>query len=114
VGPFVAATPASAGINGGLDVPGVEGAAIYAGGRWPDGQNTKVLWRTAGIESGLRISAIRLDGRERFAQTLAPVAVQRGLYPSIVNVPVPGCWLLTLRGGGRGGVIVLRALAAYQ
>jgi len=113
-GEWVAATPSSTGINGGLVIPGVDGAAIYAGGRWPDGQNTKVLWRTAGIESGLRISAIRLDGKERFQQTLAPVAVPRGLYPSIVNVPVPGCWLLTLRGAGRGGVIVVRALAAHQ
>jgi len=112
-GQWVAATPASTGINGGLFIPGIDGAAIYAGGRWPDGANTKILWRTAGIISGLQISAIRLDGTESFEQILARTAVPWGIYPSIVNVPVPGCWLLTLRGGGRGGVIVLRALPAY-
>lgn len=113
-GRWVAAFPASTGINGGLFIPGVDGAAIYAGGRWPDGANTKILWRTAGILGGLRISATRLDGSETFQQLLAPDTVPRGLYPSIVNVPVPGCWLLTLRGDGRGGVMVVRALPAYQ
>ena len=111
-GQWVAATPASTGINGAGFIPGVDGAAIYAGGRWPDGANTKILWRTAGILGGLRISATRLDGTETFQQTLASIATPWGIYPSIVNVPVPGCWLLTLRGAGRGGVIVLRALAA--
>ena len=111
-GQWVAAQPASTGINGGLFIPGVDGAAIYAGGHWPDGANTKILWRTAGILGGLRISAMRLDGTETFQQTLASIATPWGIYPSIVSVPVPGCWLLTLRGAGRGGVIVLRALAA--
>lgn len=110
-GPWVAASPPSTGINGGLFVPGIDGAAIYAGGRWPDGANTKILWRTAGIISGLRIWGTRLDGTQSFEQTLARDATPWDIYPSIVNVPVPGCWLLTVRGGGRGGVIVVRALA---
>lgn len=112
IGGWVAASPASSRINGTLTIPGVEGAAIYAGGHWPDGTNTKVLWRTAGIADGLRIAGIRLDGAETLRLTLPSRTVPAGIYPSMVNVPVPGCWLLTLRGGGRGGVIVVSALSA--
>jgi hypothetical protein len=32
-----------------------------------------------------------------------------GVYPSIVDVPAAGCWLLRLRTGSLAGVIVVRA-----
>ena len=47
---WVGVTPGSSVITAALslNVPGIDGAAIYAGGRAPDGSNTKVLWRTRG------------------------------------------------------------------
>jgi hypothetical protein len=33
-----------------------------------------------------------------------------GLYPSIVDVPAAGCWLLRLRTGRLSGAIVVRAI----
>jgi hypothetical protein len=109
---WVGATPGTSGISGAfsLFVPGYEGAVTYAGGRWPSGANTKVLWLVKGAGGSLRISGIRLDSVETFEQTVTAVNPSYA-YPSILVIPAPGCWLLKIRGGGGGGVIVLRALA---
>lgn len=110
---WILATPATSAITAGLSlaVSGIDGAAIYAGGRAPDGSNTKVLWLTPGNGMPLRIWWSRLDGPETFAQTLTAAGNPVGAYPSIPVVPAAGCWLLRLRVDGRGGVIVVRALA---
>jgi hypothetical protein len=95
-----------------VSLPGVEGAAIYAGGRFPDGTtNTKVLWLVDEPSGALRISGTRLDGPGSFEQTVSAAASPSYAYPSILVVPEPGCWLLHLRTSGRGGVVVMRALA---
>ncbi|MBA2461267.1 MAG: hypothetical protein H0V45_05810 [Actinobacteria bacterium] len=110
---WVAATPAASVITAALSlhVPGIEGAAIYVGGRAPDGSNTKVLWLARGNGMPLRLWWTRLDGPETFQQILNAAGGVTGAYPSIPVVPTPGCWLLRVRVDGRGGVIVLRALA---
>lgn len=111
---WIAATPRAARIFGTFSVslPGVEGAAIYAGGRFPDGKtNTKVLWLVDEPSGVLTIAGTRLDAQGSFGQTVQAAASPAYAYPSILVVPEAGCWLLRLRSSGRGGVIVIRALA---
>lgn len=111
---WISAAPRRSRIYGTFSVslPGVEGAAVYAGGRFPDGQtNTKVLWLVDEPNGALRIVGRRLDGQGSFAQTVSAAASPAYAYPSILVVPEAGCWLLKLRTSGRGGVIVMRALA---
>lgn len=83
---------------------------MYTGGRTPDGGNTKVLWRAERAqESFVEIFGRRLDAAGSFEQRLQEVSPPR-FFPSILAVPSPGCWLLTVRSGGVGGVIVFRAV----
>ena len=92
------------------------GALLYAGGRTPEGGNTKVLWRTTrdtSFRSGeLVLRGTQLDGNSEFLQVL-PEVNPSGHWPSIANVPNAGCWLLTARiGGQRGaaGIMVVRVV----
>jgi hypothetical protein len=41
-----------------------------------------------------------------FLEALSP----KGIYPSTVDIPAAGCWLLHLRTGALAGVIVVRAV----
>jgi hypothetical protein len=104
---WIAASPARARIYGTFSVslPGVEGAAIYAGGR-------KVLWLVERPAGFLHVRAVRLDGQSaEVRQTLSPASSPVYAYPSRLELPEAGCWLLRLRSSGRGGVVVMRALA---
>lgn len=86
------------------------GALIYAGGRTPDGGNTKVLWRAARPGGLLVLRGTQLDGAGAFTGTFREVYPQ-GHWPSIIVVPTPGCWLLTARGiGDAAGIVVARVL----
>jgi hypothetical protein len=111
---WVELSPRSSGISGtfSVSIPGVPGAAIHAGGRWPNGANTKVLWITRAPWDVLRLQGTRLDAEGAFEQTAraANASAPGGFYPSIVVVPDVGCWLLRARSGPRGGVLVIRAL----
>jgi hypothetical protein len=112
---WIAATPGRARIYGTFSVslPGVEGAAIYAGGRFPDGRtNTKVLWLVDEPSGALTITGRRLDAQGSFEQVERAAASPAYAYPSILVVPEAGCWLLKLRTSGRGGVFVMRAFAS--
>lgn len=110
-GTDVRATPSSSRIVAGWGWRTADGGALlYVGGRTPDGGNTKVLWRAEGPHEGwIEIFGRRLDGAGSFQQMFG--AVSGGFFPSIVVVPEPGCWLLTVRTGHVGGVIVFRAVA---
>jgi hypothetical protein len=111
---WVELSPRSAGITGtfSVSVPGVTGAAIYAGGQWPDGANTKILWVTRVPWDVLRVRGTRLDahGSFEFSARAASAGTPGGFYPSIPVIPEPGCWALVARSGPRGGVLVIRAL----
>ncbi|MBA2384421.1 MAG: hypothetical protein H0V68_07140 [Actinobacteria bacterium] len=108
----IPATPASAGVLAGWHWQTAEGGALmYVGGRTPEGGNTKVLWRVErGYTQMVRLLGSRLDGAGNFDATLPAVSVP-GAFPSTVVVPSAGCWLLTIRTGSIGGVIVFRAVA---
>lgn len=104
---WLRATPGRARIFATVSVslPGVAGAAIYTGGR-------KVLWLVDRPDGLLHVSGMRLDGpRAELRQTVRPASSPGYAYPSRLVVSEAGCWLLTVRTAGRGGVVVIRALA---
>lgn len=113
---WIAAEPSQARMTATFSVriDGIEGAATYARGRFPNGANTKVLWMLdRPIDSvrqrDLSIVGWRLDGPGDFSQTARENSPGQGLFPSHLVIPSAGCWLLTLRVGPIGGVVVLRA-----
>jgi hypothetical protein len=110
---WIAASPRSARIFAtySVSVPGVEGAAIYAGGSWPEGGSTKVLWLVDEPNDPLHVVGARLDGHATFQVSVRAATSPAYAYPSILVLPEPGCWLLILHTSGRGGVVVMRALA---
>lgn len=104
--PWVAPTPRGSGLVGHLfyydafpSVPWgkrrMRGFRIFSGGRSPDNRvNMKILWSAPPPLSGKRlvIRGSLVDGSEEFIQRL-------NLGPSIVRIPHPGCWRLTLAVG---------------
>ena len=104
--PWVAPTPRGSGLVGHLfyydafpSVPWgkrqMRGFRIFSGGRAPDNRvNMKILWSAPAPLSGKRlvIRGSRIDQPEEFIQRLS-------VGPSIVLVPHPGCWRLTLAVG---------------
>lgn len=116
-GAWVAPTPRAAGLFGSLfGGREVDGRfSVYAGGRNPiNGASEKVLWILAsGAPGGGRLT---IAGRRLRVTASGRVRVTRGafrhvaweassdqtpgrLFPSILDVPRPGCWRLTLRTG---------------
>lgn len=118
--PWIAATPASAGITGAIfyrlpdDRPG---AVIYPNERAPDNASTKILWTVRRSAAGrtLALSARRLDAPGLSPRQLFPPANDSSpgaSFPSIVNVASTGCWLLTIRSGKAGAIAVFESIAA--
>jgi hypothetical protein len=72
--------------------------------------NNKILW-VSRVDprpgSPLRISAQRMLGASRLGAPVRRV-LDTGPGPSIVDLPKPGCWRLTLRWSGRLDTIDLR------
>jgi hypothetical protein len=74
----------------------------------PRDHNNKILWVARKANgSALRIRAQRMIGSARVG---APVSrrIAGGPGPSIVNLPAPGCWRLTLRWAGQTDTLDLR------
>jgi hypothetical protein len=118
--PWVAPEPRSAGLVGHLFYYSalrwgrsrVRDFRIYSGGSAPSGRlRMKILWSAPERLEGrtLVVRGTRLGRPGRFVRTLA-------VGPSIVNVPSPGCWRLTLKAGGvatRLTVLALRGAARH-
>ena len=108
--PWIAASPASVGLVGHLfyydhfnawkqkHLPGLR---LYSGGRSPDRRiNMKILWEIRrGTALDLIVRGRRLDGSGSFSQQLSSTSSNPRQFPSIINVPAPGCWRLTLTTG---------------
>lgn len=80
--------------------------------RAPPGKDraNKILWvsrREVKPLSDLRIRAQRMEGRRRVGHPVTRVVVG-GPGPSGIDLPVPGCWRLTLRWSGRTDALDLR------
>jgi hypothetical protein len=115
---WAVARPRSSGIRGGwgpwLTAQG--GALLYTHGRQPGGFNMKVPWWVRRPTEGvLALRGTRLDGSGVLAQDLPPAVAHDGpqdqdVFPSVVDVPAAGCWLLRLRVGTHAGIVVVRAV----
>jgi len=119
--PWIAASPTASGIVGYLfyydnqnvwerrQLPRVR---IYSQGQSPDGRLTmKILWQTHRRGAGLmRVQGDRLDSAGSFSQQLSPTASNARQYPSIIDVPRPGCWRLTLMAGTTTGHVTVTAV----
>lgn len=103
------ARPRSSGIRGGW--PWLSIAQLTTHGHDGD-RNMKVPWWVKKGGSTLDLVGMRLDAVGSFHQQFPMAQSPKGVYPSIVDVPAPGCWLLRLRTGKVAGVIVVRAVDA--
>ncbi len=112
--PWIAIAPASTGLVGHLfyyDRSNVwkqmrlPRLRIYSGGESPDGRiNMKILWELRrGSAMVLRLQGRRLDGSGSFSEPLSSTSSNPRQFPSIVSVPTPGCWRLTLKTGKTTG-----------
>jgi hypothetical protein len=112
---WVNVVPSRSGIKGAWSWRTPEGGALlYAGGMTPNGGNTKVLWRGRPLGGKLVVTGSQLDGWANFRQEFKGAGGQPGYWPSIVVVPEPGCWLLTVRivgQTGAAGIVVARVIA---
>lgn len=119
--PWVAATPASSGLAGLLFYWGstqwgqthhrTRSLHIYSGGRAPgNGIHTKILWTLRrGRAAELRLQGQRIDHSGTFSQRFPLTGTRQ--FPSIVNVPRPGCWRLTLKAGKATGRVTVIAVS---
>jgi hypothetical protein len=116
--PWIAASPRSTGLVGHLfyydglnawrqkQLPRVR---IYSGGQSPDGRvSMKILWELRRDSALiLRVRGKRLDGHGSFSQQLPPAGSAQFQFPSIIVVPTPGCWRLTLQAGTTTGRVTV-------
>jgi len=110
------ARPRSSGIAGGFGWRTDGGRLLlYTHGIGPGDVAAKVLWWSRKEGGLLRLTGTRLDGNGLFRQELQEAGVTshpagyRIPFPSIVDVPAPGCWLLRLRTRTQAGVLVVIA-----
>lgn len=68
----------------------------------------KVLWTLRGGSGLFTVFGTRLDASGSFTQRFTG----HGQVPSIVKIPVAGCWRLSVRSGSRRGAFVVRAVDA--
>jgi hypothetical protein len=119
----VAGSPRTSGLVGALFGGEVVNGrlAVYAGGVNPGTRaNEKILWilpKRKRIGPRLAISG-RNDGstvvtyRRRLAEA-GSAQVPGYNYPSILDLPVPGCWKLTLRTAKISATVSVLAQAAH-
>jgi hypothetical protein len=95
--------------------------AVYAGGMNPGTRaNEKILWvlparKRVGprlVISGRKDGSTAVTWRRRLAAT-GSAQVPGYNYPSILDLPVPGCWKLTLRTAKISATVSVLAQAAH-
>jgi hypothetical protein len=77
----------------------------------PNGSATKILWyvRVSGGRRTLTLRGKRLGAEDTVQQTFSEVSPPQN-YPSILTIPVAGCWTLSLRSGHVRGTVVMRVV----
>ena len=118
--PWIAASPSSTGVVGHLfyydrsnvwKMERLLRLRMYSGGQSPDGRvNMKILREL--LDRGasppiLDLQAKRLDGSGSFSQELPSTSSDAQQFPSIIDVPEPGCWRLTLKAGTTAGHVTI-------
>jgi hypothetical protein len=113
--PWVHAGP----VNGYLFYYGAQGpwktqrdrVLITTRGGPPARYATKILWHVIGGSGSISVTGRRLDGPGRFHQGFSATPTGGGSYfPSIVTVPKPGCWRITVSSDGHIGRFVFVAV----
>jgi hypothetical protein len=119
--PWIQAVPVSSGITGHLfyaprPLPLSDPfIPLYTNGIAPGGGTTKILWTIENTHSSseLEITGTQLaPGHGSFQQTFPAASSPSTDYPSIVDVPTPGCWQLTLASGTVTGTVVFWVAAS--
>jgi hypothetical protein len=105
------ARPRSSGIKGGWPWILAGPAQLTTHGHDGD-KNMKVPWWIDRGGPSLELVGTRLDAVGTFRQSFPEALSPKGVYPSIVDIPAAGCWLLRLRTGRLAGVLVVRAVDA--
>jgi hypothetical protein len=83
---------------------------MYSGGESPDGRlSMKILWelRRGSAAPFLDLLARRIDGPGTSLQQLPSTSSDPSQFPSIIDIPTPGCWRLTLKAGATTGRVVV-------
>src|SRR5688572_6128239 len=90
--------------------------AIYTRGESPDGGHTKVLWIVRPLTSPwLTITGHQVGGPGTFEQRVRSASSSSGtVFPSIVDVPSAGCWMLSVRNGRVAGRFAVTAIDASR
>jgi hypothetical protein len=105
------ARPRSSGIKGGWPWITAGPAQLTTHGHDGD-KNMKVPWWIDRGGPSLELVGTQLDAVGSFRQTFLEATSPKGVYPSIVDIPAAGCWLLRLRTGKLAGVLIVRAVNA--
>jgi hypothetical protein len=119
--PWIAGQPPDTGLTGLLWYPThASKARIWAGGTSPNGANTKILWVFLGrstpdrADTTLHVTARRMPGPGKFSGSFTGVGYEGSdgapSYASIINLPRPGCWRLTLRTGSLRATVDMHAV----
>jgi hypothetical protein len=111
--PWVQAEPSAAGIAGVLFYGN---RPLHTGGRFPDHTAAKILWvvRHSGVGQQIEIAGQNLTGAgmvQQRADGVAPAAPGYREFPSIVELPTPGCWRLTLTSGAAMASVIFLVVA---
>jgi hypothetical protein len=109
------ARPRVSGIEGGWPWQSSGPASLTTHGHDGDRSMKVPWWVDRNWAGSLELTGIRLDAEGSFEQQLqiaGGVSGDRAVFPSTVDVPAAGCWLLRLRTGRLAGVVVTRAVDA--
>lgn len=75
---------------------------LHTGGSYLDGKSTKIMWvidDPHASDTVIIIGRKLLSSNGTFQQSFPMASSPIGTYPSTVNVPTPGCWLLQVKSG---------------
>jgi hypothetical protein len=111
--PWVQAEPASAGIAGVLFYGN---RPLHTDGRFPDHTAAKILWvvRHPAVGQQIEIAGQNLTGTGVVQQRedgVASAAPGYREFPSIVDLPTPGCWRLSLTSGAAMASVIFLVVA---
>ncbi len=108
--PWAQADPASSGITAFLFYASSNGPFLHTGGQFPNGTNDKILWV---IENPQATNAVDISGKalsnpqQAFDQTFPVADSPADNYPSIIDIPAPGCWQVTITSGPVTGTMTV-------
>jgi hypothetical protein len=120
--PWIAASPRSTGLVGHLfyydrrnpwERARASSLRMYSEGESPDGRlSMKILWEVprGSVPQFLDVHATRIDGSGSTFQQLPATSSDVSQFPSIIDIPAPGCWRLTLRAGATTGHVVMKVV----